>query len=83
MTTQRELAQLAYGGRPRYVVVNKTMLRLLALFDPFIREFLEMHYLLTDPLIVDDSALQQLLRDIPKTSYADGVRQSLDGTRVL
>jgi nucleoside-diphosphate-sugar epimerase len=83
VTTQRELAQLAYGGRPRYVVVNKTMLRLLALFDPFIREFLEMHYLLTDPLIVNDSALQQLLRDVPKTSYAEGVRRSLDGTKVL
>jgi nucleoside-diphosphate-sugar epimerase len=82
VTTQRELAQLAYGGRPRYVVVNKTMLRLLALFDPFVREFLEMHYLLTDPLIVDDPALQQLLRELPKTSYADGVRQSLDGTTV-
>lgn len=46
VTTQLELAQLAYGGRPRYMVAGKTMLRLLGLFDPFLREFVEMHYLL-------------------------------------
>ena len=51
VTTQLQLAQLAYEERPRYV-------RLLGLFDPFLREFVEMHYLLTDPLIVDDSALK-------------------------
>ena len=77
VTTQLQLAQLAYGERPRYVVAGKMMLRLLGLFDPFLREFVEMHYLLTEPLIVDDSALQQLLGPITKTSYSEGVRQSL------
>jgi nucleoside-diphosphate-sugar epimerase len=76
VTTQLELARLAYGGHPRYVVAGKMMLRLLGLFDPF-REFVEMHYLLTDPLIVDDVALQQLIGDIPKTPYSEGVRLSL------
>jgi hypothetical protein len=59
------------------VAAGKTMLRIMGLFDPFLREFVEMHYLLTDPLIVDDSALQQLLGPIIKTPYAEGVRQSL------
>ena len=77
VTTQRELAQMAYGGRPRYMVAGKMMLRLLGLFDPFLREFVEMHYLMTDPLIVDDAALQQLLGAVPKTPYSEGVRQSL------
>jgi nucleoside-diphosphate-sugar epimerase len=77
VTAQLQLAQLAYGERPRYVVAGKMMLRLLGLFDPFLREFVEMHYLLTDPLIVDDSALQQLLGPITKTPYSEGVRQSL------
>jgi hypothetical protein len=36
-----------------------------------------MHYLLTDPLIVDDSALQQLLGVVTKTPYGEGVQQSL------
>jgi nucleoside-diphosphate-sugar epimerase len=77
ITTQLELARLAYGGEPRLMVVGKTMLRVLGLFDPILREFVEMHYLLTDPLIVDDSGLQRLLGSIPKTSYSEGVRQSL------
>jgi nucleoside-diphosphate-sugar epimerase len=77
VTTQLELAQMAYGGRPRCMVAGKMMLRLLGLFDPFLREFVEMHYLMTDPLIVDDSALQQLLGAVTKTPYSEGVRQSL------
>ena len=45
--------------------------------DLFFKEFMETHYLMTDPLIVDDSALQQLLGRITKTPYSEGVRQSL------
>lgn len=44
---------------------------------PFLREFVEMHYLLTHPLIVDNAALQQLLGGLSKTPYPEGVRQSL------
>jgi nucleoside-diphosphate-sugar epimerase len=76
-TTQLELARMAFGGPPRYMAAGKMMLRLLGLFDPFLREFVEMHYLLTDPLIVDDSALQRLLGGLTKTPYSEGVRRSL------
>jgi hypothetical protein len=53
------------------------MLRAIGLFDPFLKEFVEMHYLMTDPLIVDDSALGQILGGIKKTPYNEGVKQSL------
>ncbi len=76
-TTQLELMQMAFGGPPRYMAAGKMMLRVVGLFDPFLKEFVEMHYLMTDPLIVDDSALQQLLGGIRKTPYNEGVRQSL------
>jgi nucleoside-diphosphate-sugar epimerase len=75
--TQREIAHLAFGGPPKVLVAGKTMLRLMGLFDPFLRELVEMHYLMTDPLIVDDTALQHLLGDMSKTPYPEGVRQSL------
>jgi len=77
VTTQLELMRMAFGGSPRYLAAGKTMLRLMGLFDPFLKEFVEMHYLMTEPLIVDDSALQQLLGGITKTPYSEGVRQSL------
>jgi hypothetical protein len=41
------------------------------------REMVEMHYLITDPLIMDDTALQRLIGPIHKTPYAEGVRQTL------
>lgn len=77
VTTQRELATLAYGGPPRCFVAGKTLLRLAGVFDPFMRELVEMHYLMTEPLVVDDSALQMLLGGLRKTPYPEGVRQSL------
>lgn len=58
-------------------VAGKPLLRLAGLFNPVMRELAEMHYLLTDPLILDDSALQDLLGPIHKTPYDQGIRASL------
>jgi nucleoside-diphosphate-sugar epimerase len=57
--------------------IDSTVLRLAGLFDPMMRELAEMHYLLTDPLILDDSALHGLLGPIAKTPYAQGIRATL------
>jgi hypothetical protein len=57
------------------------MLRLIGLFNPLMREMVEMHYLLTDPVVMDDSALQELIGPIRKTSYPDGVKQCLSAIR--
>ncbi|WP_341677334.1 NAD-dependent epimerase/dehydratase family protein [Niveibacterium sp. SC-1] len=65
------------GHRLRRRVVGKGMLRVLGLFNPMLREMVEMHYLVTDPVILDDGALHRLLGDIPKTPYAEGVRRTL------
>lgn len=60
---------------------GKTLLRLAGLFNPMLREMVEMHYLMTDPVIMDDSALQVLLGPIHRTSYVQGVRLSLEAAR--
>ncbi|GKS73433.1 NAD-dependent epimerase/dehydratase family protein [Acidovorax sp. SUPP950] len=80
VTTQREMVSEMERQTGRVLkrrVVGKTMLRLIGLFNPFMREMVEMHYLLTDPVLMDDSALQQLLGPIHKTPYAQGIRQTL------
>ncbi len=69
------------GRSVRLRVAGKTMLRLIGLFNPFMRELVEMHYLLSDPLSMDDSALQQLIGPVRKTSYKEGVRQCLLAVR--
>lgn len=62
------------GRKPKLRVVGKTGLRLIGLFNPLMREMVEMHYLQTTPVLMDDSALMRLLGGVKKTSYAEGVR---------
>lgn len=80
VTTQRELVsemERQTGTKLRLRVAGKAMLRLIGLFNPFMREMVEMNYLMTDPLIMDDSALRQLIGPIRKTPYTEGIRQTL------
>jgi nucleoside-diphosphate-sugar epimerase len=79
-TTVREVAEKAFaltGRKPKMMVASKPMMRLVGLFNPLIRELVEMHYLMTDPVVLDDSALRNLLGDIHKTLYDEGIRQSV------
>lgn len=80
VTTQQALVaemERQTGRKLKKRVAGKTMLRLIGLFNPFMRELVEMHYLLTQPVIMDDTALQQLLGPIKKTPYAEGIRLAL------
>ena len=49
----------------------------MGLFSPIMRELVEMSYLQTDPVLLDDRALHSLLGEIHKTSYADAIRATL------
>lgn len=65
-------------GRPlRRRVVGKLGLQVLGLFNRMLREMVEMHYLVTEPVIMEDQALEALIGPLPRTSYAEGVRQAL------
>ena len=63
--------------KPKYTVAGKTMLRIFGLFNPLVRELVEMHYLQTSPVIMDDTRLKNLLGELPKTPYKEGIRQTL------
>lgn len=80
VTSQRALlAELERqcGRTVKTRVVGKTLLRLIGLFNPWMRELVEMHYLLTQPVIMDDTALQRLIGPVSKTPYEEGLRQSV------
>jgi nucleoside-diphosphate-sugar epimerase len=65
-------------GRPlKKFVAGKRMLQVAGLFNPLLSEVAEMHYLFTQPLFLDDSALTNLLGPLNKTPYEVGVRASL------
>lgn len=79
-STQRAIVEkiFAAAGRPvRMIVAGKAMLRLMGLFNPLMREMVEMHYLLTDPVLMDDSRLSRLLGGIERTSYDEGIQLTL------
>lgn len=79
--SQRQIAEHVFrlaGRPPKLRVMGKTMLRIGGLFNSFVRELVEMHYLQTTPVILDDSALQRLLGNVRKTSYADGIKTTLE-----
>ena len=80
-TTQQQMAEMAFavtGRKPKLRVAGKTMLRIVGLFNPEMKEMVEMHYLQTTPVLMDDNALVKLLGNVKKTSYAEGVRQSME-----
>jgi nucleoside-diphosphate-sugar epimerase len=82
--TTREVVNRAFaltGRKPRMFVAGKTMLRLMGLFNPLMLEMVEMNYLQTSPLILDDLALRGLLGEIKKTTYDEGIRQWVETER--
>ena len=82
--TQRELVTrvfAAVGRAPKLRVAGKGMLRVMGLFSPLMRELVEMSYLHTTPVVLDDSALQKLLGPVKKTSYDEGIRKTLEQMR--
>lgn len=85
VTTQRKMAEMAFaqtGRKPKIRVAGKTTLRLMGLFNPFMRELVEMEYLQTNPVLMDDSALTKLLGGVKKTSYEEGVRKCVESLQM-
>ena len=75
--TTRQFAELVFGAvhqKTRIRAAGKFVLRVLGLFNPLMREVVEMHYLWTTPVILDDRRLRKLLPDLKKTSYAEGIK---------
>lgn len=83
ITTRDFIAETerAAGTPIKTLVANKSLLRLLGLFNPLMRELVEMHYLFTDPVVLDDAKLRALLPGLPTTPYATGIRATLDTLR--
>jgi nucleoside-diphosphate-sugar epimerase len=79
--TQKEIAERVFRmarSKPRKRVAGKNTLRIMGLFNPLLRELVDMNYLFTNPLILDDSAIHQLLGEIRKTPYDEGLRLCLE-----
>ena len=84
LISTRQFAEQVFreaGQKPRLRVAGKFMLHVLGLFNPLLREVVEMHYLWTTPVKLDDTRLRQLLPNLHKTPYSEGIRATIDAMR--
>jgi len=72
---------LAAGREPKFRTAGRGMLRLLGLFNPLMRELVEMLYLQETPVILDDSRLLAALGNARKTPYDEGIRRTVEFLR--
>ncbi len=83
ITTREFIAEVerAAGKRVRTLVAGKTMLQVLGTFNPLMRELVEMHYLFTEPVVLDDSRLRTVFPDVRKTPYEVGIAATVQALR--
>jgi nucleoside-diphosphate-sugar epimerase len=71
----------AAGRAPKYRSVGRGMLKMMGWFSPLYRELPEMLYLQETPILLDDSKLAGKLGPPRKTSYDEGIRQTIEWLR--
>lgn len=72
----------AVGRAPKYRTAGRTLLKIMGWFNPVFKELLELVYLLETPVILDDRKLLSKLPHVRKTSYDEGIRQTLESMKV-
>ncbi|MGM1022693.1 MAG: SDR family NAD(P)-dependent oxidoreductase [Bacillota bacterium] len=71
------IAQKASGKTKPVFPLRKTALRLIGLFDPVIREIVEMLYLTQTPVVLDGSKYERVVGPIPKTPFEKGITDTI------
>ncbi len=71
------IANEARGTARKVGTISLTMIRILGLFMPGMREVAEMYYLTQEPLILSGKAYEQQFGLIPATPYRVGIRDTI------
>ncbi|MCM3764500.1 SDR family NAD(P)-dependent oxidoreductase [Neobacillus niacini] len=57
--------------------VSKTMIRFMGIFQPFMRELVEMMYLTENPVILSGKKYEAKIGPVPRTPYSKGIQKTL------
>jgi hypothetical protein len=57
------------------------MLQMLGIWDPMMREMVELYYLFEHPFILSGQQYEKEIGAIPKTPYPEGIRTTLEWLR--
>src|SRR5690606_19709452 len=66
------------GYKKKVGVVTRNMLRFVGLFDKQMREFVEMQYLAEDPVVLDGRKYEEFIGPLPRTSYVEGLKKTIE-----
>ncbi len=75
-----EMTAKAFGVKPGYMTVKKWMLQLIGLFNPIIKESIEMLYQSEADYIFDSSKFEKAF-DVKPTSYFEGITTTVSSYR--
>jgi nucleoside-diphosphate-sugar epimerase len=84
LITVRDFATQVFrsaGTKLRLLPANRSMLAALGFFNPLMRELVELSYLQSTPVNLDDRRLRALLGPIRKMSYHDGIGYTIETIR--
>jgi nucleoside-diphosphate-sugar epimerase len=80
----RRMYERAYeigGHKPRLIVAGAFLQRIMGIANPLMREMVEMGYLWSEPVVLDDAKLTRAIGPLRKTSYEDGIRAGVEAAR--
>ncbi|WP_422674202.1 SDR family NAD(P)-dependent oxidoreductase [Caldifermentibacillus hisashii] len=69
------------GYNKKVFTVTKSMIQMLGLFNPMMREVVELFYLNEDPVMLSGEKFERRIGPLPRTSYYDGLKQTIDYMR--
>jgi nucleoside-diphosphate-sugar epimerase len=72
-----QIARLVTGQKKMVLPLTKNIIQILGLFNPFMKEVVEIMYLTKERFILDGEKYENRIGTIPKTSYKEGMEEKL------
>lgn len=80
LTSGKEIIQIAHevtGNRKGVIPLNKNAIRFIGLFDPFMREVVEIMYLTKEGFVLDGTKYERRIGQVIATPFKKGMKETL------
>ncbi|EQB37107.1 MULTISPECIES: SDR family NAD(P)-dependent oxidoreductase [Virgibacillus] len=72
-----QIARKVTGNRKIVIPLNKSIIRLIGLFDPFMREVVEIMYLTKEGFVLSGEKYEKRIGPVPATPFQKGLEETL------
>lgn len=72
-----ELFRKEFGYTKSFRSISKSMIRFMGIFQPFMKEMVEMMYLTEEPVVLSGNKYEAIVGALPSTTYQEGLRNTL------